>query len=355
MITGLPDCLRRKLGVCGFEFLKAHDVGLRFAKPAEQVRQATVDVVDVETGDLHRFSYRHAAWVSVRRRTSTASDTGSAAGQTGDTSSISSERPLTISCGVNNQKVVVIVSIRLYVVSQFEAVGSLDTPPPRPGHGMVGGVAAHSGKSAGASITFQASKTIVATALRCVRPRPWAQHGGGVAAHLRNLLGPHFHCQASEKQLLRQRCDACGFNSLPVEIIARQKVAPAFEPQKLSWRTARPGLHRNPRTSEDRAKRVTTSAPRGTVGRVGRCGRLQRSLSSRPRQLIAHAPVGRMASHAGARQGLNPSRRLRRRDLEQIRIDTTVHFPRRRARRARPFRAARATASSNCADGRSCG
>ena len=56
MITRLPDCLRRKLGVRGFEFLKADDVGLIFSNPAEQVRQATVDVVDLETGDFHRFS-----------------------------------------------------------------------------------------------------------------------------------------------------------------------------------------------------------------------------------------------------------------------------------------------------------
>ena len=55
MITRLPDCLRRKLGVPGFEFLKAHDVGLGFAEPVQQVRQATIDVVDIETGDLHRF------------------------------------------------------------------------------------------------------------------------------------------------------------------------------------------------------------------------------------------------------------------------------------------------------------
>jgi hypothetical protein len=55
MITRLPDCLRRELGVRGFELLKAHDVGLGFAKPVEQVRQTAVDVVDIETGDLHRF------------------------------------------------------------------------------------------------------------------------------------------------------------------------------------------------------------------------------------------------------------------------------------------------------------
>jgi hypothetical protein len=49
MITRLPERLRRELGVRGFELLKAHDVGLGFAKPVQQVRQATVDVVDVET------------------------------------------------------------------------------------------------------------------------------------------------------------------------------------------------------------------------------------------------------------------------------------------------------------------
>src|SRR3984957_7183081 len=55
MIARLPDCLRWELGVRGFELLKAHDVGLGFAEPVQQVRQATVDVVDIETGDLHRF------------------------------------------------------------------------------------------------------------------------------------------------------------------------------------------------------------------------------------------------------------------------------------------------------------
>jgi hypothetical protein len=40
------------------EFLKAHDVGLSFAEPGEQVRQATVDVIDIETGDLHRTGER---------------------------------------------------------------------------------------------------------------------------------------------------------------------------------------------------------------------------------------------------------------------------------------------------------
>jgi hypothetical protein len=35
--------------------------------------------------------------------------------------------------------------------------------------------------------------------------------------------------QASEGNVLRQRCDARGFKSLRIEIIARRKVAPAFE------------------------------------------------------------------------------------------------------------------------------
>ena len=38
----------------GLGFLQADDVGLRFAELVKQVRQAAVDVVDVETGDLHR-------------------------------------------------------------------------------------------------------------------------------------------------------------------------------------------------------------------------------------------------------------------------------------------------------------
>jgi hypothetical protein len=56
MITRPPDFLRRELGVRGLEFLKAHNAGLRFAKPVLQVLQATIDVVDIETGDLHSFN-----------------------------------------------------------------------------------------------------------------------------------------------------------------------------------------------------------------------------------------------------------------------------------------------------------
>ena len=48
-------CLARPQNVCTTTLLKTHNVGLGFAEPVQQVRQATVDVVDVETGDLHRF------------------------------------------------------------------------------------------------------------------------------------------------------------------------------------------------------------------------------------------------------------------------------------------------------------
>ena len=41
----------------------------------------------------------------------------------------------------------------------------------------------------------------------------------------KKLLGPPKH------NLLRQRCDARGFEPLPIEIIAKRKVAPALEPQ----------------------------------------------------------------------------------------------------------------------------
>jgi hypothetical protein len=42
--------------------------------------------------------------------------------------------------------------------------------------------------------------------------------------------------QASESNVLRQRCDARGFTLLPIENIARQKVAPAFESGRMGPR-----------------------------------------------------------------------------------------------------------------------
>jgi hypothetical protein len=49
--AGLPP---PELGIRSFDFLKTHDIGPGFAKPIQQARQATVDVVDIEIGDLHR-------------------------------------------------------------------------------------------------------------------------------------------------------------------------------------------------------------------------------------------------------------------------------------------------------------
>ena len=66
LIARLPDCLRRELGVRGFEFLKTHDVGLGFTEPRQKVAQATIDVVNVETGDLHRFRRERSQRVSEK-------------------------------------------------------------------------------------------------------------------------------------------------------------------------------------------------------------------------------------------------------------------------------------------------
>jgi hypothetical protein len=78
---------------------------------------------------------------------------------------------------------------------------------------------------------------------------------GGVAVHPENLPAPKSSVtppsdtawwgglrftqkicrrpnRASESNVLRQRCDARGFTLLRIENIARQKVAPAFEPQR---------------------------------------------------------------------------------------------------------------------------
>ena len=104
--------------------------------------------------------------------------------------------PLTMAiAGRSNRSRRVILMIHYSTVVMFEAVRSLAIPPP-PGHTRVGG--------------------------RCGSPK---------------TAGAPFSIQ-SEKQLLRQRCDARGFKPLPIEIIARRKVAPAFEPQKASGRGA---------------------------------------------------------------------------------------------------------------------
>jgi hypothetical protein len=131
----------------------------------------------------------------------------------------------------------------MYTVVQFRAVRSLDIPPAL-GRGMVGG--------------SQFSQKSL----------------------------PEAPYQASEG-VLRQRCDARGFKPLPIEIIARRKVASAFEPQNLSWvdGPARP-------TSE-------TGAP----GRA--CKVLFGNLVVKVRHLVA-------VSHHDETTGFNPSRPLPR-------------------------------------------
>ena len=69
--------------------------------------------------------------------------------------------------------------------------------------------------------------------------------------------------------MLRLRCDACGFKPLTIEIIARQKVAPAFEPQKLSWRTAASGLRRAPHDEKRSQRRRPSRACNLLFGNLG--------------------------------------------------------------------------------------
>ncbi len=57
---------------------------------------------------------------------------------------------------------------------------------------------------------------------------------GASRGQLQNLPTP-FTVSRDRKQLLRQRCDVHGSSRAQIEIIARRKVAPAFEPKKLGW------------------------------------------------------------------------------------------------------------------------
>jgi hypothetical protein len=104
------------------------------------------------------------------------------------------------------------------------------TAPPAPGRRMVGG-------SRLTGIICRAPLQVSeGNVLRQRCPRPWTPHGGG-GSRLTGIIC-RAPLQVSEGNVLRQRCDARGVKPLPIEIIARQKVAPAFEPQKVSRRTA---------------------------------------------------------------------------------------------------------------------
>jgi hypothetical protein len=61
--------------------------------------------------------------------------------------------------------------------------------------------------------------------------------GGGCGSPRKFAGAPN----VSVSNVLRQRCDARGFNPLPIEILARRKVAPTFEPQKGARKNA-PGI-----------------------------------------------------------------------------------------------------------------
>jgi hypothetical protein len=63
---------------------------------------------------------------------------------------------------------------------------------------------------------------------RAIPPAPL--HGGGRGKP--EICQRHSTVSRDRKQLLRQRCDARGFQRSTIEIISKRKVAPAFEPQK---------------------------------------------------------------------------------------------------------------------------
>src|ERR1700733_6092506 len=75
---------------------------------------------------------------------------------------------------------------------------------------------------------------------RRTAPRPPDPPWWGGRGEPENLSGPIFH--SSVRQLLRWRCDARVFKPLLIEIIARQKVAPAFEPKNWDGWMARAAI-----------------------------------------------------------------------------------------------------------------
>src|ERR1700722_20214412 len=60
-------------------------------------------------------------------------------------------------------------------------------------------------------------------------PAPATHQGGGALQLAQQFVGTPFSI-STVRQLLRWRCDERGFKPRPIEIIARKKVAPAFEP-----------------------------------------------------------------------------------------------------------------------------
>ena len=68
-IARLAQGRRGEFAVGGLQLLQRDDVGLGLPQPGEQVRQAAVDVVDVEAGDLHPMGYRTGTDGRSRRAT----------------------------------------------------------------------------------------------------------------------------------------------------------------------------------------------------------------------------------------------------------------------------------------------
>jgi hypothetical protein len=73
---------------------------------------------------------------------------------------------------------------------------------------------------------------------------------GGVAVQQKICRAP-FSISSVKNRLLRQRCDARDFTPLPIEILARRKVTPAFEPQR-DRRAGSPNAKRGHDTGPER-------------------------------------------------------------------------------------------------------
>jgi hypothetical protein len=72
LVFGLLDRFHWKFRIGCFELLQTDDVGLRFPKPLEQVRQTAVDAVDIEAGNSHvlvtRVGLRRALATLIQRK-----------------------------------------------------------------------------------------------------------------------------------------------------------------------------------------------------------------------------------------------------------------------------------------------
>jgi hypothetical protein len=186
----------------------------------------------------------------------------------------------------------------MHIVVQFRAVRSLDITPPL-GRGMVGGVRGLARKICRRPhFPFQASEinccdsvAMRAVSSRCRLKSLQDERSREPLSH-RNCRGwtdrPRATSEDSAKRVADRapadrappRCDARGFTPPPIEIIARQKVAQAFEPQR-DRRAGGPNAKRGHDTGPERGPSLHVQ---GSVWRS--CGS---SLT-----LGTHAPDDRM-------------------------------------------------------------